>query len=361
MARIRVNTEDLRIKAKDFDSAAEAFNRAGDEIAAFAAAMPSYDGQLSGPARKAGYEIQSQAREMKTALAGDAESLRKTAQAFEETDNQVIDSLATEQSALSNQLISFTAKYEVNQDGFTPFSKGDGDSSAADESDIRQGGLPDCFLMSSMGAIALTHPELLENMIEVLPDGRYKVRFYDKICVTIFGPCYYKEHYVIVDGEFGEKHCNPGDSVGSTQEAWTMIIEKAYMQWQKENDLPIDLPSPAVAMSAMTGKDCVNYCMPQISMDDLYDSFRRGDAITAGGRWPSDQTLPKDKMFGEADIVGTDTDKIRMGHVYFITDVDPIANTVTVQNPWGPEWEPITMTFEDYQECFWLTTTNPVI
>jgi type VII secretion effector (TIGR04197 family) len=88
MARIRVNTEDVKNKARDFDSAAEAFTRAGDDILAAAMAMPSYDGQLSGPARKMGYEFQQQARELSTALAGDAESLRKTAQAFEEVDNQ---------------------------------------------------------------------------------------------------------------------------------------------------------------------------------------------------------------------------------------------------------------------------------
>jgi hypothetical protein len=66
---------------------ADAFNRAGDEIPALTMAMPSYDGQLSGPARKAGYEIQSQVREMKTALTSDALSLRKTAQNFEKVDN----------------------------------------------------------------------------------------------------------------------------------------------------------------------------------------------------------------------------------------------------------------------------------
>jgi uncharacterized protein YukE len=32
MARIRVNTDDLKSKAKDFDSAADAFNQAGDDI-----------------------------------------------------------------------------------------------------------------------------------------------------------------------------------------------------------------------------------------------------------------------------------------------------------------------------------------
>jgi uncharacterized protein YukE len=93
MARIRVNTEDLKNKAKDFDSAAEALKRAGDDILAAAMAMPSYDGQLSGPARKAGYEIQKQTRELSTALAGDAESLRKTAQAFGAVDNQTIELL----------------------------------------------------------------------------------------------------------------------------------------------------------------------------------------------------------------------------------------------------------------------------
>jgi uncharacterized protein YukE len=102
MTRIRVNTEDLKSKAKDFDSAADAFNRAGDDIAAAAAAMPSYDGQLSGPARKAGYEIQNQAREMKTELAGDAESLRKTAQAFETVDNQTVNIFGDNTTLLSD-------------------------------------------------------------------------------------------------------------------------------------------------------------------------------------------------------------------------------------------------------------------
>jgi hypothetical protein len=88
MARIRVNTEDLKTKAKDFESAADAFGRAGDEIAALAMTMPSYDGQLSSPARKAGYEIQRQSREMQGLLQSDAQSLKESARAFDEVDNQ---------------------------------------------------------------------------------------------------------------------------------------------------------------------------------------------------------------------------------------------------------------------------------
>jgi type VII secretion effector (TIGR04197 family) len=113
MARIRVNTEDLKNKAKDFDSAAEAFKRAGDDILAAAMSMPSYDGQLSGPARKAGYEIQKQARELSTALAGDAESLRKTAQAFEEVDNQTVSILLANSSVMiSYPLINDLIQYD---------------------------------------------------------------------------------------------------------------------------------------------------------------------------------------------------------------------------------------------------------
>jgi uncharacterized protein YukE len=93
MTRIHVNTEDLKKSAKDFDSAAEAFARAGDDILETAMSMPSYDGQLFGPARKMGYAIQNQCREIKTALADDAESLRKTAQTFEEVDNKVVNSI----------------------------------------------------------------------------------------------------------------------------------------------------------------------------------------------------------------------------------------------------------------------------
>jgi uncharacterized protein YukE len=102
MTRIKVNTEELKNKAKDFDSASEALAKAGDEIAAMAMAMPSYDGQLSNPARKIGYEIQKQSRELSANLAGDADSLRKTAKSFEDVDNITQDILNENVSIMLN-------------------------------------------------------------------------------------------------------------------------------------------------------------------------------------------------------------------------------------------------------------------
>ncbi|MBN2083755.1 MAG: hypothetical protein JW748_00925 [Anaerolineales bacterium] len=127
MARIRVNTEDLKTKAKDFESAGEAISRAGDEILAAAMAMPSYDGQLSGPARKAGYAIQTQAKALGAALAGDAESLRKAARDFENVDNQAID-LFEENTALMSD---------------SPIYDGPGGEGDAP---IRQGGTPELLI-----------------------------------------------------------------------------------------------------------------------------------------------------------------------------------------------------------------------
>jgi hypothetical protein len=78
-------------------------------------AMPSYDGQLSGPARKAGYEIQTQCRELKVALSNNAESIRKAAQGYEEVDNQTINLFAGNQELLSSETSAFKALYAPSE------------------------------------------------------------------------------------------------------------------------------------------------------------------------------------------------------------------------------------------------------
>ena len=98
--RIRVDTDDLKAKAKDYQSAADSFGKAGDDILSVALSLPSYDGQLSGPARAAGYEIQRQSREVQAGLAGDAQSLQRSAQAFEAVDNEAIDGFGASQASL---------------------------------------------------------------------------------------------------------------------------------------------------------------------------------------------------------------------------------------------------------------------
>jgi hypothetical protein len=261
-------------------------------------------------------------------------------------------------------------KFGWGAEGYTPFLVGDSENTGPDKSDIDQGDIGDCYLLSSLGSIAQNHPEVIEDMIEILPDGTCRVRFYDKVCTGLFGiapPCIYVEHYVIIDMDFPPGHSLPADSSGGSQEVWTLIIEKAYLQWQKENDPlnPIlDGPLPPVALSAITGKDSTTWLTPAMSFDNLYESFKRGDAITSGALlqippkpgdpnsgWPPISAYPEQYQNG---MISTD-------HVYFITNVDPVTQEVTLQNPWDSNLPPITLPFADYKNLFPLTMTNPVI
>jgi hypothetical protein len=96
--RIRVDTDELKNQAIDFETSAGVFARAGKEILTFAAGLPSYDGQLSAPARAAALEINRQCQNLHSSYGSGAESLAKTAQAFEEVDKQTIDMLTDQQT-----------------------------------------------------------------------------------------------------------------------------------------------------------------------------------------------------------------------------------------------------------------------
>jgi uncharacterized protein YukE len=101
MERIRVDTAELKSKSKVFATSAGLYAQAGDEILGFVARLPGYDGQLSGPARAAAAEINRQCKDLYTAYKGDADSLVRIAQAFEEADNQAVTAINESLAAFS--------------------------------------------------------------------------------------------------------------------------------------------------------------------------------------------------------------------------------------------------------------------
>jgi uncharacterized protein YukE len=123
MARIRVDTEELRKSAKEIAASADAVGKAGDEILAVAASLPSYEGQLSGPAHKAGYEIQSRMRDLKTALAGDSDLLYKAAQDFEAVDGQAVGAIGENQSSLACALSGIKGEHKGSEYPHPPFTR----------------------------------------------------------------------------------------------------------------------------------------------------------------------------------------------------------------------------------------------
>ena len=121
MERIRVDTDELKAKAKVFETSANVYSKAGDEILSLVAGLPSYDGQLSGPARATALEINRQCKEIQAAYKSDAESLLSIAISFEDVDNQTIAVCTSFSSYLSHldysQLALPQSGHSVDSDG----------------------------------------------------------------------------------------------------------------------------------------------------------------------------------------------------------------------------------------------------
>jgi hypothetical protein len=104
---LRVNTETLRAFAPKYKASADVFGRDGpailDYIISLLAAMPDYDGRLQQQARADAEEINAWCKDYSNRLSKNADSLLKTAQAFEDVDNQTVIAFAQNQVPLRYQ------------------------------------------------------------------------------------------------------------------------------------------------------------------------------------------------------------------------------------------------------------------
>lgn len=91
MPRIRVDSIQLRIEAGFFDSQRFLIGKAGCDVENVTPSMPSYDGQLSGPARTAGMEMRSRTSALSVMVDDHAQRLKSLADFFEAADNTQVD------------------------------------------------------------------------------------------------------------------------------------------------------------------------------------------------------------------------------------------------------------------------------
>ncbi len=189
-----------------------------------------------------------------------------------------------------------------------------------------QGGIADCYLLSSLGAITQLDPDFLDQHVEEIDDGVYRVTMYDEngdeITYVVEST---PENGARFDTEEG------GHSVFS-------IYERAYqmhLEQHTEGDT-LDWGSPVDAMQTMTGQDASYYGGEDTpSLEDMEQLLENGRPMTAdtGG------------------ITEPAHDEIAGEHAYKVSAVDVENGTVTVINPWGGE-EPVTMDYDDYVDTF---------
>jgi hypothetical protein len=191
--------------------------------------------------------------------------------------------------------------------------------------DINQGQLGDCFLLSSIGEEALFHPSAITNMIHNNGNGTETVTLYtdNKGRMPTFSTTSFKTTTVTINNVFSTESVNSGaqqDVVGNQKEIWPQVLEKAVATLDGGYNAIAYGGTPLVAMEELTGQ-AASYMSPT--------------SLTLA-------TLQK--YVAAADLIVMDTSS-RSGlpyglvndHAYMFDKLTGTGSSAAVQllNPWG--------------------------
>jgi hypothetical protein len=191
--------------------------------------------------------------------------------------------------------------------------------------DVRQGAVGDCWLLSSLAAVAARYPSDIKNMFTYQGTavengatvGLYKVRFFNNAGTA---------EYVTVDTELpsgGSYYDNPAGGI-----LWVALAEKAYAEANAAGYVTTQSPGsdsytalsegePYWALQAITGK------ASSYSTSTNYNNV--------GAAWAA----------GKVVVIGSDTNpaspEIVPSHAYAVINYNASSSTpYQVYNPWGP-------------------------
>ena len=200
--------------------------------------------------------------------------------------------------------------------------------------DINQGDMGDCWVLSGLGAIAMANPQLLQSHIRANANGTYTVTLYQNgkpVEITVTDTVPYSP-------KAGWDYPYAHDLNGNDQ--WAMIYEKAYAEL-KGGYQTIEGGFGDISMSALTGQPGNRTSPGQISLTQIDNLRAQGYAFTAG-------TNPgnNDREDG-GQLVGS--------HEYMVEAVNTTNQTITLLNPWGAQGaapHTVTLSWQDFQTYF---------
>jgi hypothetical protein len=237
------------------------------------------------------------------------------------------------------------------------YVRGEGEESAADPSDISQGAINDCYVLSPLAAIAHVDPGFIEDMVRDNGDGTYSVRLREPNDPPWwqFWESDTRDVWVTVTDEFPTVDGNPlyaktGDGDRDHRELWPLIVEKAYAEHMGGYTAFTDGGAPSGVLEDITGRESTRLTNADSSFDDLYALHEDGNAITTNTK-TADEV--KDNPLFQADSPAGEP--LVAWHIYYVVGMNEDDQTVTLRNPYGWDRGTITVTWAQYQEAFRIT------
>ncbi len=159
-----------------------------------------------------------------------------------------------------------------------------GNIAAISVSDINQGQIGDCFVLSSIGELALFHPASIMNMIHANPNGTETVTLHEASNGQLpgFGTTSFKSVSVTVTNSFPNYAVNNGanqDVYGGQKEIWPQVLEKAVATLDGGYGAIMNGGNPVIAMEELTGQPATYMSPAALTLANLNSFIAAGDLI----------------------------------------------------------------------------------
>ncbi len=200
-----------------------------------------------------------------------------------------------------------------------------GTSAQISVTDINQGQMGDCYLLSSIGEIVLYHPSWITQMIQANADGTETVTLYEASngSLPTFGTAAYKAVSINVTNTFPSNSVNNGatqDVYNGQKEIWVQVLEKAMATLYGGYNGIANGGIPGISMEELTGRAAMSTSAGGISLQQLQSDSAAGDLITFDTE--NAQSLAYG-LYGD--------------HAYMFNGLTTVNGTVMINllNPWG--------------------------
>lgn len=160
-----------------------------------------------------------------------------------------------------------------------------GTASPISVSDLFQGQIGDCFLIASIGEMALNEPAAIQSMIRVNANGTETVTLHVDASGRLPGPwsTAFKtvaETVAEVFPNYSADNRPAQDVANGRKEIWPQVIEKAVAQLDGGYGAIANGGNPTVAMEELTGRSATFLPESSVTLASLQAWMKAGDLIT---------------------------------------------------------------------------------